>query len=143
MKKYWLYGLVLLFLDQITKFFARTMTKGQSIPIIKNIFHITYVQNRGGLFGMFQGSVMIIALLSVIMMGLLIYNWDELAKDKVSKILMIIIMTGIIGNLIDRFFLGYVTDFIDFRIWPVFNFADSYLTVSSLALVVKEISWKK
>ena len=130
-------------LDQVSKFFVRKMILGQSIPFLKNIFHITYVQNKGGFAGMFQGQVWIFIWLGIMMLGALIYFWDKLADTKLSKVLMVFILIGIVGNLIDRIFLGFVTDFIDFRFWPVFNFADSYVSVSALVMLGTEFFSKK
>ncbi len=125
-------SLGLIFLDQLTKYLVRLfMERGQSISIINNFFHISYVQNKGAAFGIFQNNVSILIWFSVIILGVLLYNYDKLPL--VSKSLL---FAGVIGNLIDRIFFRFVIDFIDFRIWPVFNIADSCLTIGVILLAV-------
>jgi signal peptidase II len=122
----------LIFLDQITKFLIRLfMTKGQSVSLINNILHITYVQNTGAGFGLFQNSVSILIWLSVLVLGLLLFLYD-----KIPLIPKSLLIAGVIGNLIDRVFLRFVVDFIDFRIWPAFNVADSCLTIGIIFLII-------
>ena len=92
------------------------------------------MKNTGSLFGIMKDFNGIFIWLSLIATGLLIFYYPEFKKFK-SKFAISIILSGIIGNLFDRIFLGYVTDFINFRFWPVFNIADSCLTLGIIALV--------
>ena len=127
-----LIALGLILFDQITKYFIRTlMEQGQSLPLINNILHITYVQNTGIAFGLFQNTTLLLVWFSLIVLGLLFYFYD-----KIDFIPRTLIAAGIIGNLLDRIFLRFVVDFIDFRIWPAFNVADSCLTIGVILLII-------
>ncbi len=124
----------LVFLDQLTKFqIVKTMLEGESIGIIQNFFHITYVQNRGIAFGIFQGKVNFITIATVgAIIGLIIYFYKQFKKvGKLENIGFAFIIAGAIGNIIDRIFRGFVVDMIDFRgIWTyVFNLADVYINI--------------
>jgi len=125
-------ALGLIVLDQLTKFLIRLFfIKGQSIALIPNILHITYVQNTGSAFGLFQNTVGILIWFSIIVLGLLFFFYD-----RIHFIPRALLIAGIIGNLIDRIFLKFVVDFIDFRIWPSFNVADSCLTIGVIMLII-------
>ena len=113
----------------------------KGIEIIKNFFYITNVKNTGGAWGMFSGNVPILALISAIVVLVLIYFLKEERKlNKISITYYGILFAGIIGNLIDRLFLGYVRDFLDFYIfgydYPVFNIADICIVVGVLLLII-------
>ena len=125
--KYFLIGLLLVFLDQVTKY----LFTGKFIDF--GFFAITYVRNFGISFVLFQGINNLIIVISFLAIGFLYYNRNEF-KD--HPLLLTMIISGIIGNLIDRIFRGFVVDFIDFKVWPVFNFADVYLVVGILAFVL-------
>ena len=121
-----------LFLDQLSKFLIRiNLFVGQSVPIIDNVLHFTYLHNSGATWGILKGNNILFIIASGIVL-VLIYNRREFKKFEFSYSLII---AGIIGNLIDRIFLGGVTDFIDFRIWPVFNIADSCITIGVIILI--------
>lgn len=113
----------------------------KGIEIIKNFFYITNVKNTGGAWGMFSGNVPILALISAIVVLVLIYFLKEERKlNKISITYYGILFAGIIGNLIDRLFLGYVTDFFNFYIfgydYPVFNIADILIVLGIILMVV-------
>ena len=135
----------LLALDLITKaYIAKSMRLGQSIPVIKNFFHITLVHNKGVAFGMGnQLSKYFFIVASVIAIFVLIYVFCRLKPhENLSKLGTMLILSGAIGNLVDRIRLGYVIDFLHFFIdkhhWPSFNVADSAISVGA-ALFVLEI----
>lgn len=128
--------------DRISKiFFSRMLTVGESIPVIPHGLHFTLVHNTGIAFGLFknQGIVfIIIPLIAIILLAFNIYYYRN--SKNVSRIYTIafsLILAGALGNLIDRISFGYVIDFIDFRIWPVFNLADSAITVGTLLILIK------
>ena len=120
-------SLLIVIFDQLAKYFFF----GKTFPIIKNIFHITYVENTGSLFGILNGMNIYLIFLSFIIFGVLIYNYNTLPWLFCS-----LLLGGLIGNLIDRIRLGYVIDFLDFRIWPVFNIADMAISASVVGLIV-------
>ena len=131
--------LLICFLDQLSKFFAeKLLVQGSTTPVVKNIFHITLIHNTGVAFGMFKGHPEVFtgfaALAAVIISVLLI--WKKQALTALEKVSLSFILGGTLGNLIDRVRLGYVIDFIDFRVWPVFNIADSFITIGAIMLGV-------
>lgn len=114
-------------LDQVFKFLIQSnMELGQSIPVIENIFHITYIHNYGAAFSIFQNkTILLIVLPMIIMIGIVVVLVKMgLGKDKFFTAALGLVVAGGIGNLIDRIFYGYVVDFLDFRVFPIFNVAD-------------------
>lgn len=137
MKNFFLAGLFVLLIDQITKFFIRTnFSLGESFPIT-NFFEITYITNTGAGFGIFSGQNMFLALFSIIVIFIILYYWKSIKKEE--KIWFALIIGGIVGNVVDRLFFGYVIDFINFSFWPAFNVADSALVVSVAVLIINEL----
>ncbi len=130
-------------LDRITKFFfTNLLGYGESLPIIRNVFHMTLVHNTGIAFGFFKDQGIVFIIVPIIAIILLIFNvyYYRQNNEVISRIYIIafsFILGGAIGNLIDRIFYGYVIDFIDFRIWPVFNIADSAITIGAVIIAVK------
>jgi len=136
-------ALFVVVLDQLTKLWIRqNFQLGQSIPVIKNALHLTYVTNTGSAFGLFKRINPFFILFSVVVIIAIFYYLRKIAgNEKPLQFAVGLLLGGTIGNLIDRILYGAVTDFIDFRIWPVFNFADSAVTISVMLLVL--ILWKK
>lgn len=134
--------IIVIILDQLTKYIvSKYMQVSQSIPLIKNILHITYIQNTGAGFGILKGWNTILIFVSLIIVGIILFYFDRIIKEEQIHIPIALILGGAIGNIIDRIFLGYVIDFIDFRIWPAFNVADSCVTIGALWLIF--YFWKK
>ena len=136
-------ALILVLLDQLAKFLVRqNFQLSQSIPVIKNILHFTYITNTGSAFGLFKGFNLIFILFSAIVVILIFYFVREIREnEKALQFFAGLLLGGTIGNMADRLFYGHVTDFIDFRIWPVFNVADSAVTISVIFLII--LLWKK
>lgn len=113
-------------LDQITKAIVmRLMVPGQSIPILQDIFHVTYVLNPGAAFGMLSNQRMFLLITSAILILATAYFYPLLKKSETClRLGATSILSGAVANLIDRAQTGYVVDFFDFRVWPVFNIAD-------------------
>ena len=128
--------IVLLVADQAVKHLIRTtMVEGQSIPIIQNIFHITYIENPGAAFGILANQRILFLVLTAMIVGVMVYLYISLRNKKsLTAISLGIVVSGAIGNFIDRFLQGTVTDFLDFRIWPIFNIADICICVG-IALI--------
>jgi signal peptidase II len=127
-------GIVLL--DQILKIIViKNLQLRQSIPIIQDIFHFTYTQNTGAGFGVFQGKTSLLIWFSIIVIGIIFFLYDKIPKNKCAQLSVAAILGGTFGNLIDRINLGYVIDYLDFRIWPTFNIADSALTIGIIGLI--------
>ena len=129
-------GIVLLF-DQLTKFLALWFLKPiSSVSIVPNVFHLSFVENSGIAFGLFQnhpefwtvvitGSVLCLLLLSAL------FRSQSFSRQLAYGF----VLGGAVGNWIDRLRFEHVIDFLDFRIWPVFNFADSFITIGALLFV--------
>ena len=126
----WLAALVVL-VDQLTKnIVVAMMAEGQSIPIIPNIFHLTYILNPGAAFGMFAHNRTFF--ICVALLVLVIVWWfrkEILAEPLCVRAGTALFIGGAVGNLIDRAENGMVVDFFDFRIWPIFNVADIAICV--------------
>lgn len=124
----WLFVLPLavVILDQFSKYIVVVnMALGESIPIIEEVFHLTYILNPGAAFGMFAHNRLFFIAIAVIVIGIIIWARREiLASPWEVKAGCGLFLGGAIGNLIDRARQGLVIDFFDFRIWPVFNIAD-------------------
>jgi signal peptidase II len=122
-------------LDQATKFLAlRFLQLNTPVPLIKNFLNLTLVHNRGAAFGIFQNQLFLFVLVSLFAIGLIFYNLKNKTNSIILKLSLSLILGGAVGNLIDRLRFGFVVDFLDLRVWPVFNFADSMITIAALVL---------
>lgn len=133
---------LLVALDQITKFIVRTSyALYESHPLIKNVFHLTYIRNTGIAWGMFKNgrTIFLILTVAVLLVCACIYaKLPEGRRFTPIRICLVFLVSGAIGNMIDRISLHYVVDFFDFRLinFPIFNVADIYVTVSMIALIL-------
>lgn len=133
---------LLVALDQITKFIVRTsFALNESHPLIKDVFHLTYIQNTGIAWGMFKNGRTIFLILTVLVLLVCACIYAKLPENKrftPLRVCLVILVSGAIGNMIDRISLHYVVDFFDFRLihFPIFNVADIYVTVSMIALIL-------
>ncbi|MFL3052575.1 MAG: signal peptidase II [Candidatus Neomarinimicrobiota bacterium] len=141
---------VLVLADQISKtIVVRTMSLYESIPVIQNFFHFTYITNDGMAFGIeFPFGYFIFSAVSILLTFFLFwYLWSVRNHSIVIRLGLAMIIAGAIGNLIDRLFLGEVIDFLDFMIgnfhWYVFNLADSYVTVGMTLILIDSIILEK
>ena len=129
--------LFILSLDQLSKLLAtKNLALNDSLPLIKGVFHLTLVHNSGAAFGIFKDQTFLFIFTSLFAIILISYKL-KFSKNKfpfVYVFSLALILSGAIGNLIDRMFFGYVIDFLDFRIWPVFNVADSAITIGAVIL---------
>ena len=132
--------LFIILLDQLSKFIVdRTMPLNHSIPVIENLFSLTYIRNTGAAFGILAGSAAgfrlpFLVSFSVLAMGFIAMMLRRLPDSEKGLITALtFILGGAIGNLVDRIFYGEVIDFLDFYWrqfhWPAFNIADSFITV--------------
>ena len=119
-------GILVFILDQLVKHAVLgSMHLGESIPIIKDVFHITFVLNPGAAFGMLEHQrwIFIVVALLVVVLALVFYKHIQ-RESLITRIGAGLLLGGALGNLLDRIQSGLVVDFLDFRIWPVFNIAD-------------------
>lgn len=134
---------LVIFLDRVTKnFFLSFLSLHESLPVIRNVLHMTLVHNTGIAFGLFKDQGVVFIIVPIIALILLVYNvyYYKRFEDQISEMYIIgfsLILGGAIGNLIDRVVYGYVIDFIDLQIWPVFNLADSAITVGAVIIAIK------
>lgn len=127
---------VLLAFDQITK----TIFSKQTIDL--GLMALRPVTNTGMSFGLFQGNNTVFIFISAIFIALLIF----FRKEFDNKALLVLILAGAVGNLVDRILHGHVLDFIDFKFFPVFNIADSLIFIGVVGIIfleIKEIILKK
>ncbi|MCU0666783.1 MAG: signal peptidase II [Candidatus Omnitrophica bacterium] len=129
-----LFGLIIA--DQLSKAFVSSkLYLYQSIPVIQNVFHVTLVHNRGAAFGLFKYQRWIFIAITLLVSFFIIRKLKkEGYKNNLCNFSLTLILAGGLGNLIDRLMFGYVVDFLDFRIWPVFNIADSAITAGAMLL---------
>ncbi|MCX4268206.1 MAG: signal peptidase II [Lachnospiraceae bacterium] len=133
---------LLVCLDQWTKYLAvRYLKEAEPIVIIRQVFELFYLENRGAAFGIFQNQRWIFLVLTAVTMVLLLWFYKRLPVDRrylPLRICVVSIFAGAVGNMIDRIKNGYVVDFFYFK-WidfPVFNVADIYVTVSVIAALL-------
>ena len=139
---------ITLILDQISKIVINTSLKeNASIKVLGKFFKLTNVYNEGAAFSLFDGSKVFLIIISVISILLLLYMMKDFKNSKLNYIAFGLIYGGILGNLIDRLFLGYVRDFLDFNIfgfhYPVFNLADSFIVIGVIILIIDLIKGEK
>ena len=124
------------FFDQLSKWLVVIFLKGnESAVIIKNIFQFTYLENRGAAFGMLSEHRWVFLIISTVaLVGITVYMFKYRPASKLAYVAVSFIVGGGIGNMIDRIWLGYVIDFIDFYAFPtlwkwVFNVADAFVCI--------------
>ncbi len=137
--------------DQITKILVdNLMALYSTVPIIPDFLHLTYIQNKGAAFGMLSNHrwvFMVISTIAIIAMGIYLFRFCK--ERMLFKVGLALIISGGIGNMIDRVIYGYVIDMIDFRVinFAVFNVADSFVCIGAgivfLCLVIDLIKTTK
>ncbi len=147
--KHLLLFIILVAIDQLTKYWVRTdLISRNPIDIIPGVLNLQHTTNNGAVWGIMSGKVPFLIIFTMIVMVLIIFLYFKIPQAKkynALKLLVVFIMAGAIGNFIDRIFLGHVIDFIYFELinFPLFNVADSYLTVSSVLLFILAIFYYK
>ena len=138
---------VMIAADQLIKIWAvDSLTKIDTIPLIQDVLHFTYVENRGAAFGIMQGKVNILLIVTGIFLAVMLV---AVLTKKIQGNFRIwsfsLVIAGGIGNLIDRAYRGFVVDYIDFRLinFPVFNLADCCVCVGVFAVLLYEFAKKK
>lgn len=124
--------------DQLTKWYVWTHFRlNESRPALGTIFSWTYCHNRGGAFSILSGNRAFFLLAGTVISIYLAWSIPKISRSQpITALCYALILGGAIGNLIDRSLYGYVVDFVDFHWWPVFNFADSAITVGITTLAV-------
>ena len=141
----WVIGAVTLGTDQLTKHWVtRAFATGESLPLLPPVLQLTYVQNTGAAFGLFKGQQELFIFLSLFVTGWML--WEFLVKHPRAPSVIwgcSLVLGGAVGNLIDRVRFGYVVDFVDLRVWPVFNIADSAITIGAALLLWHAVSLRR
>lgn len=132
--------LILIIADQYTKHLAVKFIKPVgSVEVIKNILRFSYVENRGAAFGMLRDARWVFITVTVISVAAIVW-WMVFRRpeSRLLRVSLLLILSGALGNLIDRIMLGYVTDMIDvaFIDFPVFNFADCCVVVGAVLFAI-------
>ena len=137
---FWAVAACWLVLDQAVKIIQRvTMQPGESIALIKNVFHLTYIRNNGAAFSSFSGQTWLFFAAALVAVGAIYLFWRF---EKPSTLLPVLgsslLISGAFGNVIDRIIYGHVTDIFDVRIinFAIFNVADIGITLGAIAMVV-------
>ena len=134
--------LIFLLLDIVSKVLvSKYIVLEKSIKIINDFFYITYVRNTGVAWSMFSSKTILVLLVSsFIILGIVLYIYNNRPKNKLEKVAYSMILGGAIGNFVDRIIYGYVIDFIDIKIfgydYPIFNLADSFIVIGVILLVI-------
>jgi signal peptidase II len=135
---FWIWGILVFLFDRGTKYLVlANMQLGESIPVIQDFFHITYILNPGAAFGIFAQKTWFFIVGTIVIITVLIYlNYTLEKKNRYISIILGLVAGGAAGNLLDRLHTGLVIDFIDFRgIWPyIFNVADSAIVLGMIFL---------
>lgn len=134
--------IVLIFLDRVTKSLAVTHLKGQEdLVLIKDVFVLHYLENQGAAFGIMQEKQILFYIATIVILAVIVYFYWKLPMEKrffPLHIIAVLVISGAIGNFIDRVTNQYVVDFFYFKLinFPIFNVADIYVTGGAIAFVV-------
>lgn len=140
---------ILVFLDQFTKQIVVQQLKGQSAYVlIRNVFQLEYLENRGAAFGLFQNQRIFFYISVLVISLVVIWFYGKVPMEKKYlplRICAVLLLSGAFGNCIDRIRLNYVVDFFYFKLinFPIFNVADIYVTVAAFLLIVLVLFYYK
>ncbi|MDD3174157.1 MAG: signal peptidase II [Herbinix sp.] len=147
--KHFILFIILIGIDQASKFWVKAvLMNNDPIVIIPGVLELQYLENQGAVWGILSGKVDFLKVFSFFVFLLILFLYLKIPQGKkynVLKIIAVFILAGAVGNLIDRLYLNYVVDFIYFKLinFPIFNIADSYLTVCSILLFLLAIFYYK
>ena len=144
----------ILILDQWTKSVAEAfLALGDTSPVINGVFHLTLAHNKGAAFSILKGGSFLFIAFTIFCLAAIIFIlrdknffkkvFDLDSSDKLIRFSLALVFGGACGNLIDRIRFSYVVDFLDFRVWPVFNLADSAITVGGILIFYKMLRYNK
>lgn len=123
--------------DQFIKYLIiNNMFLGQSIPLITDILHLTYILNPGAAFGILENQRLFFIFIAIILVFAIVYFRKKILHlSKLFQLGIAMLFSGAIGNMIDRIFIGKVVDYIDFRVWPIFNLADIAIVCGCIIVI--------
>ena len=136
----WFWIPVVFILDRVSKLWVLAhLAEGEGFPLWKGVFHITRVNNTGAAFGLWLDCPSFLAAITAVSLFAILIHLFRLEHQKRKKQknfhCWALVAGGALGNLYDRLSFGYVVDFLDFRVWPVFNIADSAICIGVLVVL--------
>ncbi|WP_093988680.1 signal peptidase II [Massiliimalia timonensis] len=133
-------ALVAIGLDQLFKYLAIQFLSGiETLPLINGVLNLTYLENRGAAFGIFQGKkFLLVGITGLLILGLIVLLLAGRIRSAMLMWAVGLIIGGGIGNLIDRIFRGYVVDYVHVRFiqFPIFNFADCLVVIGTIMIII-------
>ncbi len=130
-------------IDRFTKIWAlNRLSKGPDIVILKDLLGFSYLENRGAAFGIFQNKLIFLVIItSIVMLGIIYFIIKYKPKSNLLRFSLMLIVSGAIGNLIDRLYYNFVVDFIvihykDVYYFPTFNVADMLVVIGTVLLAI-------
>ena len=137
-------GIIIFVIDQLAKgYITASMRLGQSIPVVKDYFYITYVVNPGAAFGIFEHQRLFFIIVALLFVAAIVFFRKKILKENTLFQWGVgLLMGGAIGNLYDRLQNGLVIDFFDFRFWPVFNIADVAICIGA-AFIMFDVCFRR
>ena len=138
--KYFYLTLLITFLvDQLSKYLALIyLSKLSTFPILKNIFHLTLVKNKGAAFGLFHNQTSFLIIVAILVFIIIFFFRSIFIHGRLSEVGIGLLLGGNLGNLFDRLTRGHVIDFFDMRVWPVFNISDIAIDIG-VAFIIYEM----
>lgn len=133
--------LVLTAFDQWTKWMCILHLKGHDLELIPDVFELHYLENRGAAFGMLQNQRILLLLITFLFFGVVVYLLCRIPSERrylPMQTVLVVLLSGAVGNMADRVFRGYVVDFFYFKLinYPVFNVADCYVVIAAVVAVI-------
>jgi len=130
--------MLVLSLDQVSKYIiSESCIVGKTIPVFENFFHITLIYNKGVAFGLFNDNAVVAKLLVFFGCSVVAYMLFAMRSLSVAnRVAAGMMIGGALGNIVDRIRIGAVVDFLDFRVWPVFNIADTFISIAAGMFII-------
>lgn len=137
-------GSVIVF-DQLIKYVVvNSMFLGQSIAIVPNVLHLTYILNAGAAFGILANQRIFFIAIAAVLIGIIVFFYPKILKlNRSFQLGIALLFGGAIGNMIDRIFIGKVVDYVDLRVWPIFNLADMAIVGGCIIIVYQMLFAKE
>ena len=132
-KIFWSITIIIIVIDQTAKYIINALQP--------NTFFLRTVHNTGAGFGILQNQTFMLGILSALVAIAVIFFYRKIPQEKWPQVLWALFLGGVIGNLIDRIFRGYVIDFIEVGFWPAFNIADAAISIAAIGLII--YFWKR
>ena len=135
---YIIIGVIWFIVDYVTKYFIQQhFVPGESLPIIPNVFHITYILNYGAAFGILRDQrIFFLTVVVILIVALWVFRKQIKNGGMLPQLGASLLVSGALGNALGRLVRGAVVDFFDFRIWPIFNVADIGICIGVVLLAI-------